>query len=134
MNDAERLAWLRLARAETVGPVAFRHLIGRYGAATRALEALPELARRAGRARAPTVPTVAEAEAEFAKGEAMGARLIAACEPTFPKALAALDPPPPLIWTLGDAALLGRRSVAIVGARVASAVGRRFARGLADEL
>ena len=45
-----------------------------------------------------------------------------------------LDPPPPIIWALGDASLLRRRSVAVVGARIASAVGRRFAREIAGEL
>ena len=54
--------------------------------------------------------------------------------PAFPEALRATDPPPPVLWALGDAGLLQRRAVAIVGARVASAAGRRFARGLASEL
>jgi DNA processing protein len=45
-----------------------------------------------------------------------------------------LDPPPPLIWVLGDVGLISRRLVAIVGARNASAVGARFARSLAGEL
>jgi DNA processing protein len=70
----------------------------------------------------------------LAAGAAVGARLIAACEPGFPIRLAALDPPPPLIWTLGDTALLKRRVVAVVGARVASGAGRRFARTLAAAL
>jgi DNA processing protein len=39
-----------------------------------------------------------------------------------------------VLWALGDLALLNRRAVAIVGARVASAAGCRFARGLAAEL
>ncbi len=64
----------------------------------------------------------------------MGARLIAACEADFPNALAALDPPPPVIWARGRIELLHRSSVAVVGARVASAAGQRFARGLAAEL
>ena len=63
-----------------------------------------------------------------------GARLIASCEPDFPRALAALDPPPPLIWIRGDASVLQRPAVAVVGARVASAAGQRFARGLSSEL
>jgi DNA processing protein len=45
--------------------------------------------------------------------------------------LAALDPPPPLLWTRGDTALLSRGAVAVVGARIASAGGQRIARGLA---
>jgi len=133
LSDTARRDWLRLARTENVGPVTFDQLIGRFGEASRALAALPDLARRGGRAGL-KIPSAAVAEQELADGEALGARLIASCEPDFPGALAALDPPPPLIWTRGDAALLDRPSVAVVGARVASAAGQRFARGLAAEL
>jgi len=123
---AERFACLRLPRTESVGPVAFQHLVGRYGTAAKALAALPELARRAGRA--PAIYTPEQAYAEITEGEMMGATLFCVAEPGFPEALRALDPPPPVIWALGDAALLQRRAVAIVGARVASAAGCRFAR------
>jgi len=129
---AERFASLRLARTESVGPVAFQHLVRRYGTARAALEALPDLARRAGRA--PAIYSPEQAYAELTQGELMGAELLCAAEPAFPEALKAIDPPPPVIWALGDAALLQRRAVAIVGARVASAAGCRFARGLASEL
>ncbi|HEY8617610.1 DNA-processing protein DprA [Phenylobacterium sp.] len=134
LSDAQRRDWLRLARTENVGPVAFDQLIRRYGEPSLALAALPDLARRGGRAAPIRIPSEAQAEAELAAGAALGARLICACEPDFPQALAALDPPPPLIWTRGKAELLSRPAVAIVGARVASAAGQRFARGLAAEL
>ena len=49
LTDAERLDWLRLSRTEGVGPVAFRELLRRFGNAAKALEALPQLAKRAGR-------------------------------------------------------------------------------------
>jgi len=130
----ERSDWLRLARTESVGPVTFDHLIRRFGDAGKALAALPELARRGGRAHPPKAPSIADAEREIAAGERLGARLIAACEPDFPALLAALDPPPPLIWARGDAGLLARPCVAIVGARIASAAGQRFARTLAQDL
>lgn len=133
LSDAQRLDWLRLARTENVGPVTFDHLIGRFGDAGEALAALPHLARRGGRAGV-SIPAVAAIERELEAGAALGARLICSCEPDFPQALAALDPPPPVIWTLGDAAVLSRSIVAIVGARVASAAGQRFARGLAADL
>src|SRR5690606_22994476 len=42
--------------------------------------------------------------------------------------------PPPLLSVLGDASLLTRSCVAVVGARNASAAGRRFAEGLARDL
>jgi len=129
--DTERLAWLRLARSETVGPVAFQHLLRRYGSASAALIALPALARRAGRPQPPAIYSSDEAEAEIAQGEADGARLLLACDAGFPASLKAIDPPPPVLWALGDASLLTRRTVAVVGARIASASGRRFARELA---
>lgn len=134
LTAAGRRDWLRLARAETVGPVAFHQLLGRFGEPSLALAALPDLARRAGRSGPLAIPSEAQAEAELAAGEALGAQMIAACEAAFPQPLAALDPAPPLIWALGAAALLARPAVAIVGARVASAAGQRFARGLAAEL
>ncbi|ODT87100.1 DNA-processing protein DprA [Phenylobacterium sp. SCN 70-31] len=134
LSDAQRRDWLRLARTENVGPVAFDQLVGRFGEASLALAALPDLARRAGRATPLRPAGEAAADRELAAGAALGARLIASCEPDFPQALAALDPPPPLIWVRGDPRLLDRRTVAVVGARVASAAGQRFARGLAADL
>lgn len=134
LSDDQRRDWLRLARAETVGPVAFRYLIEAYGAPDKALEALPELARRAGRAKPPRILTPQDAERELAAGAALGAQLICANEAAFPPLLAALDPPPPLIWTRGDAGLLHGRAVAVVGARIASAAGQRFARTLGRDL
>lgn len=134
LDARQRRDWLTLARTENVGPVAFDQLVDRFGSAAEALEAIPELALRGGRAAALRIPSAAEIDRELANGEAIGARLIAACEPDFPQPLAALDPPPPLIWARGNPRLLGRTCVAIVGARVASAAGQRFARGLAAEL
>jgi DNA processing protein len=131
LTEGERVDWLRLARAEAVGPVTFRQLIARFGSAGAALDALPDLARRGGRNGALSIPTAADAERELAAGAAIGARMIAAVEPDFPLQLAALDAPPPLLWVLGEPALLMTRSIAVVGARVASAAGRRFARTLA---
>ena len=132
LTEAERRDWLRLARTENVGPVTFDQLIRRFGTAGKALTALPDLARRGGRAI--KLATDTAIDKELADGAALGARLIAACEAAFPHALAALDPPPPVIWARGRVELLDRPSVAIVGARVASAAGQRFARGLASEL
>ena len=134
LSEAARRDWLKLARTENVGPVTFEQLIQRFGTAGKALAALPDLARRGGRAVGLKLPTDAAVDQELADGAALGARLIASCEPAFPQALAALDPPPPLIWVRGRAELLDRPCVAIVGARVASAAGQRFARGLAAEL
>ena len=50
LSDAERLDWLRLIRSENVGPVTFLQLLQRFQSAAAALAALPELARKGGRA------------------------------------------------------------------------------------
>jgi DNA processing protein len=134
LSPTERRDRLRLARASGVGPVAHRDLLARYGSATRVLEALPALARRVDRVHPLHIPSVGEAEAEIAAGEALGAQLIFPGEAAYPAALAAVDPPPPLLWVLGRSELIARPAVAVVGARVASAAGQRFARTLAAEL
>ncbi|WP_374275380.1 DNA-processing protein DprA [Brevundimonas sp.] len=133
MDGRERLARLTLARADRVGPVAFRQLIGRFGSGVAALDALPQLARRGGAA-AYALPDPRRVEAELAAGERLGARLLFHGESDWPPLLAAVDPPPPLLWVRGSVEILSRPSLAIVGARVASAAGQRIARGLAQQL
>ena len=44
LTFAARRDWLRLARTENVGPVTFAQLISRFGEASLALAALPDLA------------------------------------------------------------------------------------------
>ena len=132
-TGAERLAWLRLARSEQVGAITFHQLVRRFGSASAALAALPDLAERAGGGR-PSLCTAEEAAAEMEAGAALGARLILPGDPQYPRLLAAVDPPPPALWVLGDPGLTARPAVAIVGARIASAAGQRFARALAADL
>ena len=134
ISAAERLARLRLARTESVGPVTYDQLMRRYGDAAKVLDALPHLARRGGRSAPLKICGEAEAAREMDAGARLGAVLLTAGEADFPPLLAALDPPPPLIWTLGHRSLPPKPSVAVVGARVASAGGQRFARQLALEL
>ncbi len=130
--ERERLDWLRLARADSVGSTTFAYLIRRFGTASAAIAEAPGLARRAG---GPLqLPSDEDAAGELVAGETLGARLVLGNAPEFPRLLAALDSPPPLIWVWGEAATLSRKTVAIVGARGASTAGRRFARDLAAGL
>ena len=133
LTDAERFARLRLARTDQIGPVTFRQLLERFGSAGRALEALPDLTRRGGN-HGHTIPPVDDIAAEMEAGERIGARLIVLGDADYPDMLAAVDPPPPLLWALGDASLMARPCIAVVGARIASAGGQRIARGLSQQL
>jgi DNA processing protein len=134
LSSAERLAWLRLIRSENIGPVNFRRLLARFGTAEAAIAALPDLVRRGGRSRPIKLYPREAAESELSALETFGARLVAVIEPDYPPALAALEDAPPVISALGDLGLLQRKSVAVVGARNASANGRRLARDLAAGL
>jgi DNA processing protein len=133
-TSVERLALLRLIRSENVGPITVRQLLERFGTAEAALAALPELARRGGRRRPIKVASRGEAERELAALEACGAEPLALTDKQYPQALAAIPDAPPVLAVLGHAHLLERRAVAVVGARNASANGRRLAERLASEL
>jgi DNA processing protein len=129
---SEKLAWIRLARTEHVGPVTFFRLIDLYKTASKALEKLPAMARRGGRV--PVVPPLSVVEREMEALARMGGEILAACEEGYPISLTPLEDAPPVLTVLGDPALLSRPCVAIVGARNASLNGRRFAETLARDL
>jgi DNA processing protein len=124
---------IRLVRSPGIGPVTFRQLLARFGSAQAALAAIPDLARRGG-GKPPRLTTAGEAEQEAARVEKLGARYLALGRGLYPPLLAELDDAPPLLIARGDLKLLDRRSIAIVGARNASAAACRFARGLAHDL
>ena len=132
LDDAGRLACLRLIRCENVGPVTFRELINRYGGAREALAALPDIARRAGRRRPLVICPEGRAEAELTAALKLGALPLFTIEPGYPAALAHLPVPPPLIYAKGRLELLQQDSLAIVGARNASAAGVAMARLIAS--
>jgi DNA processing protein len=133
LTDEQRLDWLRLIRSERVGPRTFRTLINRFGGASAALDALPDLARRSGRPQL-KVASRAEAEREMAAATRLGVRFLAMGEPDYPRTLQAVDTAPPLIAVRGAPEALSRPCVAIVGSRNASAAGLTITERLARQL
>jgi DNA processing protein len=133
LTFAERRDWLRLFRSENVGPITFFRLLERFGTPAKALEYLPFLARQGGSRRTFTVCSVSAAERELDALERLGARLIASVEEAFPAMLRPLETAP-LLTVRGNPTLLNADAVAIVGARNASALGRRMAKTLAMDL
>ncbi|MGP9811127.1 DNA-processing protein DprA [Rhodopseudomonas sp. NSM] len=137
LTEAQRIDWLRLIRADNVGPRTFRSLINHFGSARAALERLPDLARRGGAARAGRIPGEDEARREIEGGRRLGVELVAPGEPGYPPRLALIDDAPPLlgVHALPDAlALMARPMIAIVGSRNASGAGLKFAQLLAGDL
>jgi DNA processing protein len=133
-GEQERLDWLRLARSRGIGPVTIRDLIAYFGTAAKAIDALPDLARRGGGSRPLRLCPKPEAEREIETLAKLGARLIARSDPDYPEALAALEDAPPVITVKGRAELLQAPMIALVGARNASANGRRIAGDMAAGL
>ena len=126
-------ARLRLIRTPGVGPVTYRQLIARFGTAEAALAALPDLARRGG-GRAPPPPDPALVARERETVARMGARHVLLGDDDYPPLLGELDDAPPVLTVRGDLSLAARPTVALVGARNASAAACRFARTLAHDL
>jgi DNA processing protein len=132
LTPSQRLSWLRLIRTPNVGPQTFRQLIGRTGSAEAAIDALPSLAKRVGVGA--SVPSVAQAEDEIAGLQKLGGRLVASGEPDYPPLLAHIAGAPPLVSVIGGERLDLARTVAIVGARNASAAGKRMTELLSRDL
>ncbi len=129
LNSEERIAWLRLARSEGIGPLTFAGLLARFGSAEAALEALPGLGRRRGS----DVRTASRDEIlrEMERAHSRGWRFLVSIEPDYPGTLRATEGAPPVLCLAGPAAILQQPMVAIVGARNASGNGLLFTERLA---
>ncbi len=120
-DPAERLARLRLARSRRIGPVTFHEALQQCGCALVACR---------------KIDAVSDTEIirEQRALESLGGRFLVFGDALYPAPLAALPDAPPVLSAIGDLSLLQRPMLAIVGARDASAAGRRFAGELASAL
>lgn len=126
-------SWLRLIRSRRVGPATFHRLLAEHGSARAALAELPAIARAAGVENYEPCP-IEVVQHELAQARLAGARMLRHGQAGYPDALLDLPDAPPVLWARGDAALLNRRMVALVGARNASSLGLRMARRMAEGL
>ncbi len=123
MTPAEAAARLRLSRTDGIGPAQFASLLARFGSAQ---EALPRIASRFA------LPAPADIAREMEATQRLGARYLHLGTPDYPELLGHIPDAPPVLACLGDPGLLGTRAIAIVGARNASAAGRRMAETIAE--
>jgi DNA processing protein len=130
--SADHLHRLRLIRTPNVGPVLFRQLLGRYGSAQKALEALPHL--NATRKTPLVPPPMGVIEQELATLKRLNARLVFEDMETYPALLRHTPDAPPVLTVRGNPDLLTLRQVGMVGTRAASAAGLRFTHELAMAL
>jgi DNA processing protein len=137
--DEDGLGWLALVLTPGMGPrrvlEAMRGLErpGQiFGLALTELEGLRMPAGAAqwvfeGRARA-------AAEAEWEKARKLGAAVVSYDDALYPERLKEIYDPPPVLWVRGEAGLLGRASIAVVGTRKPTPYGTGMAERLSRDL
>lgn len=133
-TEDEKIAWLKLSRTDNVGPVTFYKLVETYGSAAEALHILPELSKRGGRKKPLSAPSDTQIDRELNALHKMKGRIVTAACPEYSLALAATDDAPPVISVIGNADMMNRNCVAMVGSRNASLNGRKLAEKIAKGL
>jgi DNA processing protein len=108
-----------------IGGGAFRLGVEQHGSAAEAF-------RRSGASESERLAAVRGADELLERCGASGATVLPMGEPAYPVPLLDLPQPPSLLFTLGDVALAGRRSVGIVGTRHSSLSGERIAHRMAS--
>jgi DNA processing protein len=140
-------AWLRLANASGLPPIALRALLAEFGGPQAVLnQPFDALAVIAGEkaARAVLGPAPRSELGSFDECRARtlewasvpGNRIVTLADSAYPPALLTMPDPPPLLYVKERLDLLQARAVAIVGSRSATPQGiddaRRFAQALSD--
>jgi DNA processing protein len=138
-NQESRLAWLGLVLTPRMGPTRCMRAVEQLGAAVRVFSAsltelegagLPAEAAQFcfdGRARAAAVEEaarIAEQQASFLTPE----------DEDYPGRLLEIYDPPPVLWVRGNAALLSRAGIAVVGTRQPTPYGSGMAEMLSRDL
>jgi DNA processing protein len=139
LPEDDRLAWLALALAPAMGPKRILDAMKALDVPSRLfalslteLEGLrfpPQTAQFIfdGKARS-------AAEEEWARVTALGATILSYHCGAYPERLKEIYDPPPVLWVRGDASLLARPSIAVVGTRHPSPYGSGVAEMLARDL
>lgn len=131
--------WLALRRARGVGPRTCKLLIEKFGAPEKIFQLGSDEIAAAGVPRN-TARSIAEfrdfepLEKELCELPNIGARLVKWTDADYPPNLRQIADPPPFLFVRGTALMAETTSIAIVGARAASDIGRRMANRLGLEL
>jgi DNA processing protein len=132
-TQTDYINWIRLIRSRRVGPATFHRLMRTHGSAEAALEALPHIATQAGVQNYAPCPVDA-AEAELLEAQHKGYHPLCYGAPEYPALLTETTDAPPLLWAKGNLACLQKPTIAMVGARNASSLGRRMTHLMAEGL
>lgn len=133
------LYWLALALTEGLGPTRTRKLIEQFATAERVFQAsLTELEATGMRAVSAqslaTGKSLELAQAECAKANEAGARIIALSDPEYPPRLKEIYDPPVILFVKGSVEVLAQPGIAMVGTRHPTPYGSAMAERLSTDL
>jgi len=136
----ERTLWLALALTPGIGPTRARKLLERFAHKLEAIfrASLTELEASGLPAEAAqsifSGQSFSAAEEEFGKAHACGAHIITPDDDHWPQRLNQIYDPPIVLYVKGDAALLSKPAIAMVGTRHPTPYGIGMAGRLAQDL
>jgi DNA processing protein len=137
--DENRLAWLALALTPGLGPRRILDAVKQLEWASQ-IFTMPLTALEGLRFPAAAAQFLFDgkgrraAEEEWARVIAQGATIITYASPEYPERLREIYDPPPVLWLRGDAKLLSRSAIAIVGTRHPTPYGTGIAELLSRDL
>ncbi|MGC2298409.1 MAG: DNA-processing protein DprA [Acidobacteriaceae bacterium] len=135
----ERHAWVALAMTPGVGPRRILRAVERCGCAARVLQ-LPLTELEGLELPAQSAQFIASGKAghaadqELEKLAGTGATILTYHDEAYPERLREIYDPPALLWVRGDAALLSKSSLAVVGTRHPTPYGTGMAERLSRDL
>jgi DNA processing protein len=134
--NRERAAWVALALTPGIGSSRLHALIeachtplGAISAPFEFLRTIPGLSAAA--ATALTGTTVAQGEDAIERAERLGGQVLISNDPGYPGVFRVIAEPPPVLFLLGRAELLGCPTLAVVGSRDHTPYGAEVARTVA---
>ncbi|MDR2107286.1 MAG: DNA-processing protein DprA [Holosporaceae bacterium] len=133
LSKAEKLARLKLARSESIGPYRFRELTEAFGSGENALKRL-----RSGGGRSIKICSDEKIEEEISRMKAAGGRFVFFEDELYPPLLRNIPDPPAVLSFLGNkervVSFFRRDMISVVGARNASIHANRFCEILCKDL
>jgi DNA processing protein len=137
--DEDRLAWLALTLAPGLGPKRILDAVKQLKSASQ-IFTLPLTALEGLRFPAAAAQFLFDgkgrraAEEEWGRVAALGATLVSYSCPEYSERLREIYDPPPILWVRGDAKLLSRPAIAVVGTRHPTPYGTGIAEMLSRDL
>jgi DNA processing protein len=130
--------WLALYRAPGIGPTTFQSLLEKFGAPRAVFEAKHQLSSGSFLGK-PALeylqdPDWAAVEKDIAWLAQPGHHVLTLSDPVYPQLLREITDPPPLLFVVGDPAVLSTPQLAIVGSRNPTTGGRETAQDFARHL